>query len=267
MRARLAVALVLAGFAAAGASAAGGAAPPPPRIQLAASPARLVLSGSAMSAVTLTNGSGRPIALSAAVLDFEIREDGTVEVAPSRRPAGSARSWLTVSPGATSIPAGGSVEFRVRATVPRGATPGDHHALVSFTTRPSGTDAVGVSTRLGVTTVVRVPGVLRRSIAITGLQALRRTLVVGVRNAGTVLERLGRGRVTVVLRRGATTRRLSAPAATLLPGRRAALALQLPKLPSGRYAASVRVASARGRAGLPAAPSAARTFAVSVAAR
>lgn len=259
MRRCIVCALVLAVFAVgAGAGDANGV----PSIQLAASPARVLLVNSGTTTVEVTNGSRQAVELAASSLDYDIRRNGRVVVAPHKRPTGSARSWLEVSPNHAEIPAGHSVAFRVAATVPAGQAVGDHHALLAFTTQPVGTGRIGIRTRLGVSVVVRVPGPLRRRMSITKARVRGRWLQIGVRNTGNVIERFPPDRIAVQLRRGARTRLLHSRALIVLPGHEAIAAVRLPRLARGRYSAIARLRPARADPGTPSARSVTRRFTI-----
>ena len=233
-----------------------------PSIQLAASPARVLLVNSGTTTVEVTNGSRQAVELAASSLDYDIRRNGRVVVAPRNRPAGSARSWLRVSPNRAEIPPGHSVAFRLTATVPTGQAVGDHHALLAFTTQPVGTGRIGIRTRLGVSVVVRVPGTLRRRMSITSARVRGRWLRIGVRNTGNVIERFPPNRIAVQLRRGARTRLLHARALIVLPGHEAIAPLRLPRSARGRYSAIARLRVARADPGTPSARSVTRRFTI-----
>jgi hypothetical protein len=233
-----------------------------PSIQLAASPARVLLVNSGTTTVEVTNGSGRAVEVAAAPLDYDIGRNGRVVVAPRKQPVGSARTWLQVSPSQAEIPPGHSAEFRLTATVPAGQAVGDHHALLAFTTQPVGTGRIGIRTRLGVSVVVRVPGALRRRMSITKARIRGRWLRIGVRNSGNVIERFPPSRIAVQLRRGASARLVRSRALILLPGREGMAAVRLPRSARGRYRAIVRLTPARADPGTPSAHSVARHFTI-----
>src|SRR5437867_1255550 len=80
-----------------------------------------------------------------------------------------ARTWLTVRPRLRTIAPGATAPVRVSARTPRGAEPGDHHALVLLTTRPVRRGPVAIRTRVGVLVLVRVRGKIVRRIDLGGL--------------------------------------------------------------------------------------------------
>ncbi|MGN6797227.1 MAG: hypothetical protein ACTHKS_03680, partial [Gaiellaceae bacterium] len=91
-------------------------------------------------------------------------------------------------------------------------------ALVLLTARSGGGAGIGVRVRIGVPVEVRVPGVVRRRLALGVLRVHGGRLEHAVPNAGNKAERIGRGSVVVELWRG--SRRL----ATLQPRPRDLLA-------------------------------------------
>jgi hypothetical protein len=89
----------------------------------------------------------------------------------------------------------GSVGLRV--PVVRRLVPGDRPALVLLTARTAGGAGVGVQVRIGVPIEVRVPGAVRRRLALGPIHVRGRRLELTVRNRGNVAERVGRGSVVV----------------------------------------------------------------------
>lgn len=203
---------------------------------LSASPERVVLAGSAAAPLELTNHGAAPLVV-------EARPGGVILDVRGRprlvsRP-GAAR-WLSVRPRAISLAPGATARVAVAASPPRRAEPGDHHAVVLFTTRPVRGGRVAVRMRLGVRVVVRVPGRIVRRLELQGLHVRRRGMLdVSVANRGNVTERLG---LTVtLLRRGRRVALLRAAAREVLPRTRALVGLRHPKRLRGRVTALVEL--------------------------
>jgi hypothetical protein len=189
----LAASLVLAGA---------GSPRPAPVASLSASPARVALAGGATATIALRNFGRSSVSLAASSngLVLDLRGRPALVARAARR---SAAAWLRVQPRRLSLAPGSAALVIVRSTVPRGAEPGDHHAVVLFSSRALHTGRVGVRMRVGVRVVVRVPGTVVRRLAIRGLHVRRhgraRVLEVGLANLGNVTEALAPGRVVVSL--------------------------------------------------------------------
>jgi hypothetical protein len=239
----------------------------PRGLSLGVNPTRLVLTGRASGAFELTNPTARELVVSVSTVDFAINANGKV-VSPRAVPSRSARSWLTVSPGTLTIAPRATATVRVSSHPTAKASPGDHHALVTVTTAPSGSGLVRTRTQIGLPILVRVNGPLVRRLQIVSLRIersrTRRTLELVVRNDGNINERLLRRTVTVQLRRGGRTlRTLVAPARSILPGGRAVYSLPVPQRLSGPVTAVVGVRPASAAVAGPQAPALAglsRTF-------
>jgi hypothetical protein len=230
-------------------------------VELAVRPTRLVLVGKAQGTFQVTNPTGRQLVVNASTADFRLRSNGRVVVSPRLPPSRSARRWLTLSPSTLRLAPRATLTLRVSSNPPAGAgaSPGDHHALVQFTTTPSGSGIVRTRTQIGLPVLVRVNGPLVRRLQIVSLRVTRsrskRMLQLVVRNGGNINERLLRRAVTVRLRRGGRTlRSLVAPARPILPGGRTVYALPLPKRLSGSLTAVVTVRPARPAVAGPRAP-------------
>jgi hypothetical protein len=196
-----------------------------PVASLSASPARVVTEPGRAQVISLRNFASAPASVSARA--------GGVALDPRGRPrlAGrtAASSWLALSPRELSVRAGGLAELRVEARVPRGAEPGDHHAVVLLATRTTKADGVGVRMRIGVRVVVRVPGRVVRRLLVRGIGVRRsgrmRVLDVALANRGNVTETLPRGRIAVVVRGRVGSDRLVARRRELLPHSRAVVSV------------------------------------------
>jgi hypothetical protein len=188
----------------------------PPPVALAASPLRVVLAGAGWSTVRVTNAGGASVTVDTATSGFALDLGGRPRVAAVT--AGTAPAWLTVAPRRLRLRAGASALVTVSARIPRGASPGEHDALLLLRTRARTAGSVPIVMQVGVVIVVRVHGPTIRRLEIRALRvrrvARRRTLLLMLRNRGNVSEVLPVRRLRVVLRRG---RRVLA---TLLPPRR-----------------------------------------------
>jgi hypothetical protein len=216
------VALMLLPPLALAASAASASPAEAPLVSVSATPAQIVIAGQGSRTIALTNRGAARIAVDVAAADFAFDAFGRTtigRVAASRR---SARTWLTVSPRRRVIRAGRTTLVHVTARTPRGAEPGDHHALVLLATRPVRRGVVALRTRVGVLVLVRVRGRIVRRLDVLGLRVRRhgraRLLELHIVNRGNVTERLVRRCVTMSLvSRGRVRTRLVAPPRDLLP--------------------------------------------------
>jgi hypothetical protein len=237
-----------------------------PGLALAFHPNRLMLVGKAQGTFEVTNPTDRQLVVDASFADFLLRPNGRVVVSPRLPPSRSARKWLTVSPRTLRLAPHATLALRVSSNPPAGAgaSPGDHHALTQFTTRPLGSRLVRTRTQIGLPVLVRVNGPLVRRLQVVSLRVARskgkRTLQLVVRNRGNINERLLRRAVTVRLRRGGRTlHTLVGPARPILPGGHAVYALPLARRLSGSLAAVVTVRPAPPGVAGPRAPQL-RTF-------
>jgi hypothetical protein len=196
-----------------------------PSVSLAASPSRVTLGAGSSGRIELTNAGRVAVTVGAATDGLALDLRGR----PQLRRASAAR-WLTPSPRALVLAPGATAVVTVRSAVPRRAEPGDHHAVVLFTTRPLDRQGVSVRMQVGVRVVVRVPGAVVRRLSIGRLRLRgRRVLDVVVANRGNVTEELPRGRLRVELRRGARVlATLHAPRRELLPGASGVVSFSLP---------------------------------------
>ena len=217
--ASLALALALAAVAL---PAAAGAAP---QINVSVDPGTLILDGHARQTLRVTNAGDVTSTIDVGVGNYAISPEGAVLIDPPLEPARSARRWITVSPTRLALGPRESTVVTVTSRPPHIASPGDHHALILLTAaadRPSGS-AVRVQARVGVGTLVRVPGALHRFLQVHNVTVHRggglKVLRIGMSNKGNVNERLARGQVVVVLRKnGRVIARLKARTRSLLPG-------------------------------------------------
>lgn len=233
----------------AGAGASTGAARKP--LALTAAPARVVLAGSTVAAVRVTNFGAERIVVDVAHAGFALSLRGRPRIVHGRAPR-SAEPWLHLQPAKLVLPARSSASLHVSATVPRRAEPGDHDALVLLTTRPHAGAKLAVRVRLGVVVIVRAPGRVVRGLALGRLsivrQRRRRLLQVSVVNRGNVTETLAGVRAT--LSRTRTGRRLEtevAPRRELRPRTRGILEFELRRRVRGAVFARLVVPAFRGR--------------------
>ena len=117
-----------------------------PGIGLSASPLRLTLRGKAAAAITVRNPGRRAVLVDVSRAGFARSLRGK----PRVRPTDGAAEWLRLRPRRIRIPAGAKGVLHVRASPPRGATSGDHPALVPLTTQPLHIHHAGVRLRVGV---------------------------------------------------------------------------------------------------------------------
>jgi hypothetical protein len=188
-------------------------APPPPAAALAVSPTRIELVGAGSAAVVLTNTGRVATIVDAARAGFAIDPGGRPRVVLRGDPG----VRLVVRPAGVRLGAGASAAATIVASVRPRASPGDHAALVVFTTRPRSSGGVGVRLRVGVVVVVRVPGAIVHRLRLARVRVLRRIVRIVVRNRGNVVELLGRSSLRVQLR-GRPVRLLGPVARELLPG-------------------------------------------------
>ncbi|HEX4745829.1 MAG TPA: hypothetical protein VFU99_03005 [Gaiellaceae bacterium] len=182
-----------------------------PPVALTASPAQLSLPGAARASIRITNrGSSRTVVdVSRAGFALDLR--GRPRIVSREEVRRSAAGWLTFRPRSLALKPGGSAEVAVVSKPPAGVEPGDHDALLLFTTRRRGRDGVAVRMRMGVVVVVRAPGTVVRRLALGRFRvrptSRARILEIGVANRGNVTETLGRTDGTLSLFRG--SRRLA----------------------------------------------------------
>jgi hypothetical protein len=187
-------------------------------IGLSATPLRLTLKGASAAAITVRNPGRRTVLVDVSRAGFA----RSVRGKPRVRPAGGAAGWLRLRPKRVRIAPGAKATLRVRSTPPRGASPGDHPALVLLSTRPLGARHVRVRLRVGVIVDLRVRGrIVRRldpqSLTVRHVGA-RRVLELRLVNRGNVTERLGGSRLRLaLLRDGRAFTRLRPSGRELLP--------------------------------------------------
>ena len=164
----------------------------------------------------------------------------------------SAAAWLAFRPRTLAIGPGRSQTVSIASRVPAKAEPGDHDALVLFTTRRRVREGLSVRVRMGVVVVVRAPGRVVRRLVLGGMGAKRvrrgRFLELAVTNRGNVTESFGRGSIVVSVERGGRRiARLIAEARSLRPGTRGLLRFPVRRRLIGQVVARVDLVSDAGR--------------------
>jgi len=213
-----------------------------PQINVSVNPGTLNFPGAGQRTLTVTNAGDVASTIDVGLGNYSITPEGRVQIDPKLEPARSAKRWLTVSPSRLSLAPRESQVVTVTAKPPHIAAPGDHHALVLLTGVADGASAgVQVRARVGVGTLVRVPGELRRYFQVHRLRVHRaggvKVFRLGVTNKGNVNERLERGRVTVTLyRNGRRVLKVSSRTRSLLPGTSGIISMPY----SGRLTGSFR---------------------------
>jgi hypothetical protein len=174
-----------------------------PPVALAASPVRVRLLGKSTRTVRITNWGASEVVADVGTAGFALGLRGRPHVV--RRDSGPdpAASWIAVRPRRLALAPGRTMTLTVSSSLPLGAEPGDHPALVLVATRPRERGGVAVRMRIGIVVVVRVPGAIVHRLAVRGLRVRRsgdrRTLELSVANRGNVTERIGPGRLRVAL--------------------------------------------------------------------
>jgi hypothetical protein len=179
---------------------------------LSVSPVRMRLSRAASRTITITNTGNSPVAVDARAASFALDRGGKPTIAREPRPAAG---WLRLQPHRLSLAAGGSAVVTVSSAAPPSALPGDHPALVLFTTHPSRVAGIAVRMRIGVTVFVRVAGRIVHRLELGALRARRGVLELVVVNRGNAVEHV-RARV-LLLRGGRVLARLGPVGRTVLP--------------------------------------------------
>jgi hypothetical protein len=174
-----------------------------PPVALAASPVRVRLLGKSTRTVRITNWGASEVVADVGTAGFALGLRGRPHVVRRDSGPGRAASWIAVRPRRLALAPGRTMTLTVSSSLPLGAEPGDHPALVLVATRPRERGGVAVRMRIGIVVVVRVPGAIVHRLAVRGLRVRRsgdrRTLELSVANRGNVTERIGPGRLRVAL--------------------------------------------------------------------
>jgi hypothetical protein len=214
----------------------------PPPLSIAVQPTELVLPGVATGAFTVINPTGRAISLNASLGDYVIKSNGTVVINPTLPPQRSAKRWLTLSSTRLDLGPHGRKQLIARSQPAANADPGDHHALVLFTTATSGSGRVLVRTRIAVAVLVRVKGPIKRRLTIASMtpRPKRHQLRLVIANAGNINERLLRRSVQVTLKRnGRIVQKLVGSPRDVLPHTRTVFTPKYRKRLSGKKLVAV----------------------------
>jgi len=205
------------------ASAAGATRPAhAPFVSVSATPAQVTMAGRSTQKIVLSNRGSTRVAVDVATANFAFDRVGRARIGLRTPPPRSARTWLSVRPRLRVLAPGASASVTVTAHSPRGAEPGDHHALVLLSTRPVRRGPVAIRTRVGVLVLVRVRGRIVRRLELRGLRIERlrhdRIVHVLVTNRGNVTERLlGRSATVSLVRTGRRPTTVAALPRDLLP--------------------------------------------------
>jgi len=234
------------------ASASAGASGARPPVALTASPPRLELAGTSEATVRVTNGGASRIVLDVGEAGFALDLRGRPRVVARRTARRSAAGWLAFRPRRLVLRPGTSGSVLIASKVPSRAEPGDHDALVLFTTRRRAADGLSVRIRMGVVVVVRAPGQIVRGIRARGLRLVRRgrvrTLELSLVNRGNVTESFERARALVSLERdGRRVALVRGDARELRPRTPGVLEFRYRGSVSGRVIARVDVSSDSGQ--------------------
>lgn len=197
-----------------------------PAVALAASPVRVRLIGRSTQTVRITNWGASGVVADVGTAGFALGLRGRPRIVRRGSGSGLAASWISVRPRRLSLAPGRAETLTVSSILPRGASPGDHAALVLVATRPSEREGVAVRMRIGIVVVVRVPGTIVHRLELQGmrvrLSSRMRMLELSVTNRGNVAERIGPGRLRVLLlQRGRVVGQPRLAQRELLPGSRA----------------------------------------------
>ena len=188
------------------ASASAGASGARPPVALTASPAHLELAGTNRETVRVTNSGTNAVVLDVRRAGFALDLRGRPKIVGQHDVRRTAAGWLGFRPRTLSLRPGATGSVMIASTVPARAEPGDHDALVLFTTRRRATDGLAVRVRMGVVVVVRAPGDVVHRIELRALRVAprgrARVLELVVANRGNVTESVGRARGTISLFRG-----------------------------------------------------------------
>ena len=171
------------------------------------------LAASASRTITITNAGNAAASMEVRPASFVLDPRGKPTVARERR------QWLRLQPRQLVLAPGRTADVTVTSSAPTGAPPGDHPALVLFTTQPARGSGVAIRMRIGVVVFVRIAGRIVHHLELPALRVRRRVLEVVVTNRGNVVERV---HVRIVLLRGShVLARLDSAGRTLLPHSRA----------------------------------------------
>jgi hypothetical protein len=223
-----------------------------PPVAVTVSPAGLALAGAGRATVQVRNAGSSRVVVDVTRASFALDLRGRPKVVGGVGSRRSAAGWLVVSPRRITIGPGGTARVSIVSTPPRRAEPGDHDALVLFTTRRRARDGVAVRMRMGVVVVVRAPGRVVRHLRLGPLRVAgsgrSRAFEVLLANRGNVTEAIERPRAAVALFAGGRRiARLLAEPRELRPGTRGLLRFRYPGRRHGLVTARVVLVLGSGR--------------------
>ena len=177
-----------------------------PPVALTASPSHVALTGAARETVRVTNFGASRVIVDVSRAGFALDLRGRPEIVGQRAVSRSAAGWLGFRPRTLALKPGGTASVTITSRLPARAEPGDHDALLLFTTRPRARDGIAVRMRMGVVVVVRAPGTVVRRLELRSLAVAQRgrarVLELRVANRGNVTESIARASATLSLYRG-----------------------------------------------------------------
>jgi hypothetical protein len=231
------------------APASAGASVDRPPVALTATPAQVALVGSSRSTVRVTNGGAFRVVVDVARAGFALDLRGRPKIVGRDAVGRSAADWISFRPHSLALKPGASASVTIVSKPPVGVEPGDHDALLLFTTRRRAKDGVAVRMRMGIVVVVRAPGTVVRRLALGRLRVAStgrpRALELGISNLGNVTEPIARADAALSLFRGARRiARLRAEPRELRPRTRGVLQFVYRGAERGRVTAQADVAPA-----------------------
>lgn len=238
--------IALAGLAAA--LAATGIAAVHPRPSLSASPTHLTLGPGVHQVVRVAATGEGPLVVHASVAGLALDLHGR----PTIVGAHDATPWVSVHPRIVTVGRSGA-ELVVSSRIPRGASSGDHSALVLLTATTRAASGVAVRMRIGLAVSVRAPGRVVRRLAISRLRvrgsARGRVIELTIANRGNVIESLSPGRLrATLLQRGHIIARLHSEPSRVLPHAAAVVRLRCRGRLHGLFSLRVELSPAAPRA-------------------
>jgi hypothetical protein len=207
---------------------------------LSVSPVRIRLTGAVSRTITVTNAGNAAATVDASAAGFAVDRRGGPRVAAQRSPAAA---WLRLRPARFVLAPGTAAAVAISSVIPKGAPPGDHAAVLLFTTGPSRTAGVAIRMRIGVVVFVRVAGKIVHQLELRRVEVRRRVLEATVANRGNVVERT---RVLVtVSRSGHVLARLRSARRTFLPHSRGIERIRCPSRLRGWVTARIEAGTIR----------------------
>ena len=218
-----------------------------PSVALTATPAHVVLEGSAASRVRVTNTGSERVFVDVVRAGFALDLRGRPRILSLQR-SRTANNWLRVRPRRLVLPAGSSTALSITAKPSHGAEPGDHEALVLLTTRRRGRGRIAVRMRLGVVINLRVPGRVVHRLAPLRAHVRHagrlRVIEVLTANRGNVTEEIGVESVSLTLtRHGKPIAQLRPEARQLLPRSRGLVLFRYRGVAKGVVSGLVRLST------------------------